>query len=180
MHDVLVSESVCHPTDKAGARTDNAGNGGEMRIHIAFMAALVVAGLAMAACGENDPEPSSDPNDPIAEVKVGQLLEDPDAYNGATVLVREAAVVPIERSGGFVLESGENRILVYAPSGLPDLEAGEVIPVRGEVVRFTEPAADALGDELAGAPELERVATDRGDPYLLLRALPTVEDGAGG
>lgn len=165
---------------QAGAWIDSAGHGAGMRLHIFRIAALLVAGLAMAACSENDPEPSSDPNDPIVEVKVGQLLEDPDAYNGATVIVRDAAVVPIKRSGGFLLESGENRILVYAPSGLPALEAGEVIPVRGEVVRFTEPAAEALGEELARAPELERVATDRGDPYLLLRALPTVEGGAGG
>ncbi len=63
-----------------------------------------------------------------------------------------------------------------APNGVPALEDGESVPVRGELVRFTEPAAEALGSQFADAEELADTPTDVGDPYLLLRALP--ESGA--
>ncbi len=51
------------------------------------------------------------------------------------------------------------------------------MPVRGELVRFTEPAAEALGEQFENAEELAGTPTDVGDPYLLLRSLP--ESGAG-
>lgn len=135
---------------------------------------LLALGGVVAACGEEDE--SAEPETPVDEVTVDQLLMDPDAFDGAVVIVREATVVPIEPEGGFVLEGEQGRILVSAPSGTPELEAGESVPVRAEVVRFTEPAAEALGEEFADAEELAETPTDVGDPYLLLRALP--ESGA--
>ena len=141
---------------------------------------LVMLGASLTACAdgaaERDRAQSAEPRTPVDEVTVDQLLENPDAYDGAVVIVRDAAYVPIEPSGGFVLEGEQGRILVHAPSGVPQLERGESVPVRGEVVRFTEPAAEALGDEFADAKELANTPTDVGDPYLLLRSLP--EDGA--
>jgi len=132
---------------------------------------LLCMGGLLAGCGE-DADESAEPGTPVDEVTVGQLLEDPAAYDGAEVMIREATVVPIEPPGGFVLEGDEGRILVSAPGGTPELEPGESVPVQAEVVRFTEPAGDALGEEFADAAELAEAPTDAGEPYLLLRSLP--------
>lgn len=139
---------------------------------------VVALALTFAACGDDE---SAQPDTPVDEVTVEQILADPDAYDGSEIVVVEASAVPIEPEGGFVLEGEEGRILVSAPSGVPNLAAGEIGPVRAEVVRFTEPAADALGEELAGADEVADTPTDEGDPYLLLRALPaSARDGGDG
>lgn len=146
-----------------------------MRIASIVLAVLALAGV-LAGCSNQGVQPdrpeSAEPRTPIDEATVDQLLENPDTYDGATVIVRDAKFVPIEPEGAFVLQGDEGRILVSAPSGVPELEEGESVPVRGEVVRFTEPAAEALGEQFAGAEELAATPTDVGDPYLLLRALP--------
>lgn len=145
-----------------------------MRI-TSILLAVLLAGV-LAGCSDQGVQPdlpeSAEPETPIDEATVDQLLNNPDAYDGATVIVRAAEFVPIEPEGAFVLQGEQGRILVSAPNGVPELEEGESVPVRGEVVRFTEPAAEALGEEFEGAEELAETPTDVGDPYLLLRALP--------
>lgn len=145
-----------------------------MRI-ASILLALLLAGV-LAGCSDQGVQPdtpeSAEPETPVDEVTVDQLLDDPDAYDGATVIVRDAEFVSIEPEGAFVLQGEQGRILVSAPSGIPEIEEGEGVPVRGEVVRFTEPAAAALGEEFEGAEELAETPTEVGDPYLLLRALP--------
>ena len=146
-----------------------------MRIASILLAVLMFAGV-LAGCYDQGVQPdfpeSAEPETPIDEATVDQLLNNPGAYDGATVIVRDAEFVPIEPEGAFVLQGEQGRILVSAPNGVPGLEAGERVPVRGEVVRFTEPAAEALGEEFEGADELAETPTGVGDPYLLLRALP--------
>ncbi|CAA9514245.1 MAG: hypothetical protein AVDCRST_MAG69-2666 [uncultured Solirubrobacteraceae bacterium] len=145
-----------------------------MRI-ASILLALLLAGL-VAGCSDQGVQPdrpeSAEPETPIDEATVDQLLNNPGAYDGATVTVRDAEFVPIEPEGAFVLQGDEGRILVSAPNGVPGLEEGESVTVRGELVRFTEPAAEALGQEFEGAEELAETPTEVGDPYLLLRSLP--------
>ncbi len=151
----------------------------DMRTTSLLLTVLSLAVL-LTACADERVEPdrpeSAEPATPVDEATVDQLVENPDAYDGAVVMVRDAKYVPIEPEGAFVLEGEQARILVSAPNGVPQLEKGETVPVRGELVRFTEPAADALGKEFAGAEGLAQTPTDVGDPYLLLRSLP--ESGA--
>lgn len=146
-----------------------------MRLASILLAVLSLAGV-LAGCADQGGQPefssSAEPETPLDEATVDQLLNNPDAYDGATVIVRDAEFVPIEPEGAFVLQGEQGRILVSAPGGVPELQEGESVPVRGEVVRFTEPAAEALGEEFEGAEELAETPTDVGDPYLLLRALP--------
>ena len=138
---------------------------------------LSVLALAVLASGCDQAEQSEEPDTPVDEATVDMIVEDPDAYDGSEVIIVEATVVPIEPKDGFVLEGDQARILVYAPSGTPDLEGGEQVPVRGEVVRFTEPAAEALPEEFADAEALANAPTDVGDPYVLLRAAPATPEG---
>ena len=150
-----------------------------MRTASIILAVVALAG-GLTACSDDaervDQGDSAEPRTPVDEATVDQLLKNPGAYDGAEVIVRDAEYVPIEPKGAFVLQGEEGRILVSAPNGVPQLEKGESVPVRGELVRFTEPAAEALGEEFADAEELADTPTDVGDPYLLLRALP--ESGA--
>ncbi len=133
---------------------------------------LSVMALAVVASGCVQAEQSEEPGTPVDEATVDMIVDNPDAYDGSEVIIVDATVVPIEPKDGFVLEGEQARILVYAPGGTPDLEPGEEVPVRGEVVRFTEPAAEALPEEFADAEDLAKVPTDVGDPYVLLRAAP--------
>lgn len=146
-----------------------------MRIASIVLAVLALVGVLAGCSDQEDPADnpqSAEPRTPVDEVTVDQLLKNPGAYDGAVVLVRGAKFVPIEPEGAFVLEGEEGRILVSAPSGVPELKEGEEVPVRGELVRFTEPAAEALGEEFSGAKELAKTPTEVGDPYLLLRSIP--------
>ncbi len=151
----------------------------DMRAISTLLAVLFLSLLSMA-CADEQVEPdrpeSAEPRTPVDEATVDQLVENPGAYDGAVVIVRDARYVPIEPEGAFVLEGEQARILVSAPNGVPQLEEGETVPVRAELVRFTEPAAEALGKEFEGAEELAETPTGVGDPYLLLRSLP--ESGA--
>lgn len=153
-----------------------------MRLISVVFALLTIAG-GLASCADEETSPgrpeSAEPQTPPDEATVDQLLKNPGAYDGAVVIVRDAKFVPIEPKGAFVLQGKEGRILVTAPSGIPELEEGETVPVRGELVRFTEPAAEALGEEFRNAEELADTPTDVGDPYLLLRSLPESGAGAG-
>lgn len=150
-----------------------------MRSASAVLAALLLSAI-LAACsnGESESSSSAEPRTPPDEATVDQLLENPGAYDGAVVIVRGAEFVPIEPEGAFVLAGKEGRILVSAPGGVPEIEEGERVPIRGELVRFTEPAAEALGEEFADAEELAQTPTGVGDPYLLLRSLPDSDAGA--
>ena len=151
-----------------------------MRLASLLFTVLALAAV-LASCANEEPAPrspeSAEPRTPPDEATVDQLLKNPDAYDGAVVIVRDATFVPIEPEGAFVLEGEEGRILVSAPGRVPEIEEGENVPVRGELVRFTEPAAEALGEQFDNAEELAGTPTDVGDPYLLLRSLPEV--GAG-
>lgn len=145
-----------------------------MRTASIILAVMALAG-GLTACSDEpevtDRADSAEPRTPVDEVTVDQLLENPGAYDGAVVIVRDAEFIPIEPKGAFVLQGEEGRILVSAPNGVPELEKGERVPLRGELVRFTEPAAEALGSQFADAEELADTPTDVGDPYLLLRAV---------
>lgn len=153
----------------------------------AFVAVAVIAAVvgvaALLLLQEPDPAvsfPEDPPTDAVlGEATVGQILRDPAAFQDQAVLVRGAAGLPLGREGGFVLESEGNRILVYAPGGLPGIDPGESVGVRGEVVRFTEPAAEMLGDALDEPGRLSGVPTRTGDPYLLFRALSPGQTAAG-
>ena len=150
-----------------------------MRLVALLLTVLALAAVLASCADEESPTQSAEseePRTPVDEATVDQLLKNPDAYDGAVVIVRDARFVPIEPEGAFVLQGEEGRILVSAPSGVPEIEAGESVPVRGELVRFTEPAAEALGEQFKDAEELADTPTDVGDPYLLLRSLP--EEGA--
>lgn len=150
-----------------------------MRIATMVLTVLCVTAV-MTGCADEQAAPdrqqSAEPRTPVDEATVDQLIKNPDAYDGAVVVVRDAKYVPIEPEGAFVLQGEEARILVSAPNGVPRLEEGDSVTVRGELVRFTEPAADALGEQFADAEELAETPTDRGDPYLLLRSLPDADD----
>ncbi len=154
-----------------------------MRFALVLLTVLSLAGGLTACQDEEARDLTSDtaePETPVDEVTVDQLLKNSESYSGATVVVRDAKFVSIEPEGAFVLQGDQGRILVSAPNGIPEIEEGERVPVRGEVVRFTEPAAEALGEEFADAEELADTPTEVGDPYLLLRALPAsgVETGS--
>ncbi len=149
---------------------------------VAVIVAVVGVGAVLLLPGQ-DPAVSF-PDDPptegvLSEATVEQILRDPAAFQDQSVLVRGAAALPLGREGGFVLESDGNRILVYAPGGLPRIEPGKSVAVRGEVVRFTKPAAELLGDALDDPDRLSGVPTQTGDPYLLFRALAPGQARAG-
>ena len=150
-----------------------------MRFALVLLTVLSLAG-GLTGCQDEDARDltsdTAEPETPVDEVTVDQVLKNPESYSGATVVVRDAEFIPIEPEGAFVLQGEQGRILVSAPGGVPRIEEGESVPVRGEVVRFTEPAAEALGQEFEDAEELADTPTEIGDPYLLLRAIP--EGGA--
>jgi len=141
---------------------------------VAGIVAAVALTLVLVVPSE-DPAASFPEEEPTNEVRgeatIGQILRDPANFADQTVVVRGAAALPLGREGGFVLRSEGRQILVYAPSGVPRLEPGETIGVRAEVVRFTEPAAQLLGDALDDPGRLDAVPTQPGDPYLVFRAL---------
>jgi len=148
---------------------------------VAFIVVVVGAGALLLMPGQ-DPA-ASFPEDPptdgvLSEATVEQILRDPAAFQDQAVLVRGAAALPLGREGAFVLQSDGNRILVYAPNGLPRIDPGKSVGIRGEVVRFTEPAAELLGDALDDPAQLSGVPTEKGDPYLLFRALAPGQAGA--
>ena len=138
---------------------------------------LTVAGIGGVLLFSGGQEPAqSFPTDPptdevVGEATIGQILREPAAFEDQAVVVRGATVTPLEAEGGFVLENEGKRILVYAPGGVPRLEPGDPVGVRGEVVRFTEPAAELLGGSSGRAPRIAGVPTEVGDPYLLFRAV---------
>ncbi len=146
-----------------------------------IMLAVLALAAVLAGCSDQGVQPdfpdSEEPETPVDEATVDQVLKNPAAYDGAPVVVRNGKFVPIEPSGAFVLQGEEGRILVYAPGGIPrELKKGESVGIRGEVVRFTEAGAEALGEEFADAEALADTPTERGDPYLLLRSV--AESGA--
>ena len=146
-----------------------------MRFALVLLTVLSLAG-GLTGCQDEDARDltsdTAEPETPVDEATVDQVLKNPESYSGATVVIRDAKFVPIEPDGAFVLQGEEGRILVSAPGGVPQIEEGESVPVRGEVVRFTEPAAQALGEQFENAEELADTPTDVGDPYLLLREVP--------
>ena len=171
-----------HPDDAGRPPPCRARTHEGMRTALIVSVALFLAG-GLAACADEEKAPdrpqSAEPRTPVDEVTVDQLLKNPGAYDGAVVVVRDAKFVPIEPEGAFVLQGEEGRILVSSPGGVPKVDEGETVPVRGELVRFTEPAAEALGEEFETAEELGDTPTDVGDPYLLLRSLPDAGAGTG-
>lgn len=128
--------------------------------------ALAVLCLVLLACGDEEETGDSVAN----EVTIGQILEDPAAYVDRAVIVRGASVVPLEPAG-FVLEDDGQRLLVSATEPVPGIQAGEQVGVRGEVARFSERGADELQEGLGDLPALDETPTERGDPYLVFRAL---------
>lgn len=153
-----------------------------MRSVLVLLTVLSLAG-GLTACQDEDARDltsdTAEPETPVDEATVDQVLKNPESYSGATVVIRGAEFIPIEPEGAFVLQGRQGRILVSAPGGVPEIEEGESVPVRAEVVRFTEPAAEALGEQFANAEELADTPTEVGDPYLLLRSLPEAGAGAG-
>ena len=146
-----------------------------MRLALLLLTVLSLAG-GLSGCQDEEARDlttdTAEPETPVDEATVDQVLKNPESYSGATVVIRDAKFVPIEPEGAFVLQGEQGRILVSAPSGVPQIEEGESVPVRGEVVRFTEPAAEALGEQFRNAEELGDTPTEVGDPYLLLRKIP--------
>ncbi len=173
---------VCRLTASWRAPASGNPRGHESLPRVAVVVAFVGAS-ALLLFPERDPAVSF-PDDPpadgaLSEATVGQILRDPAAFEDQAVLVRGAAALPLGREGGFVLESDGNQILVYAPGGLPRIDPGKTVGIRGEVVRFTEPAAELLGDALDDPGQLSGVPTETGDPYPLLRALAPGQTAAG-
>jgi len=150
-------------------------------LSVVVLAIGAIVAVVILAAGDGNDAPAAAPtlmegpddsrDQPLSEVTVPQILDDPAVFAGADVVVRGASIVPIEPDGGFVLEDDGRGILVYTRGDEPRLPPGDVA-IRGEVVRFTESAAEQLGDDaFSDAEQLARIPTGIGDPYLLFRAV---------
>ncbi len=75
-----------------------------MRTISTMLAVLSFAVLLTACADEQDRPESAEPRTPVDEATVDQLLDNPEAYDGAVVIVRDAKFVAIEPKGAFVLQ----------------------------------------------------------------------------
>jgi hypothetical protein len=115
------------------------------------------------------------------QATVPQLLRDPRAWDERPLNLTGTLARVTQR--GFALAQNGATIFVSAPaSELGALEAGDRVQVRAELSRLSAYGSDALeqalqGDSPADQPQsafdLEELPIDRGEPYLLMRALDT-------
>lgn len=110
---------------------------------------------------------------------VGQILDDPRAFDDVPVIVPGRAY-PIGRAG-FLLTDGRTSIFVGAPATrLPALEGGERVQVRAEVKSLSPFRADTIARALSDTPETAAALPDgaplaetpiaKGDAFLVFRA----------
>lgn len=110
---------------------------------------------------------------------VRQLLRDPRAWDERPLNVTGTVVRVTER--GFAITQNGATIFVSGPaSELDALKAGDRVEVRAELSRLSAFGADALEqalqsdspiDQPPSSFDIDDVPIDRGEPYLLLRAL---------
>ena len=148
---------------------------------------LVLVGALLAGCGGGDDAGEADAT--VRSTTVELILRDPDSWDqGETVTVRGRAY---PREGGFLLVDSGSSIWVAAPSGVRnDIERGNRVTIRGEIMKLTADDADEVIEALRGPvepglppPESDAVAqtpAEVGEPFIVFRALVSGGDGDGG
>ena len=150
-----------------------------------LLLSLLLVGALLAGCGGDDAEEA---DVTVRSTTVERILRDPESWDqGQAVTVRGRAY---PREGGFVLLDAGSSIWVAAPSGVEDVERGDRVTIRGEIMPLTEADADEVIEALRPPvdpglppPESEAIAqtpADVGEPFIVFRALVSGGDGDDG
>ena len=150
-----------------------------------LLLSLLLVGALLAGCGGDDDAGEADVT--VRSTTVELILRDPESWDqGETVTVRGRAY---PREGGFLLVESGSSIWVAAPSGVKDIERGDRVTIRGEIMRLTEADADEVIEALRGPvdpglppPESDAIAQTPakvGEPFIVFRALVSGDDDGG-
>ncbi len=139
-----------------------------------LLLSLVLIGALLAACGGDDEREAS-----VRSTTIEQILRDPEVWDQAPLVTVRGRAYPRER--GFVLVDAGSSIWVAAPGGVPAIERGERVAVRGDVERLTQDDADEVIKALRRPvdPPLQPSESDAinqtpaqiGEPFIVFRAL---------
>lgn len=111
--------------------------------------ALIAVVLLTGACGDDDPEPTPEAQDPGAlDLSAAQVGEEVEAFGSVTEVL---SINSFELSGA--LTSGEP-LLVIAPESVP-LDEGSRVTVEGTVEEFDDGSISRYGLDGADLPDIE-------------------------